>query len=55
MTYLESYRKLSSIEEIIAKAEEDTKVVIFMGNNRDRLKAIEDAMNEAINEKKGRQ
>ena len=34
-----------------AKAIEDTKVAVFLGNNVDRIKAIEDAMNRAIAER----
>ena len=31
----------------------DTKVAVFLGNNPDRIKAIEDAMNKAIVDKVG--
>lgn len=48
MTYLESYMSLTTVDDIKKKAIEDTKVAIFLGNNPDRLKAIEDAMNKAI-------
>lgn len=48
MTYLESYRRCKTVEEIKKRAILDTKVAIFMGNNPDRIKAIEDAMNQAI-------
>jgi len=51
MTYLESYRLLPTVEEIKSKAINDTKVAIFLGNNPDRIKAIEDAMNKAIAER----
>lgn len=50
MTYLESYRELDSIEAIKRKAKDDAWVAMFMGNNPDRMKAIEDAMNIAIKE-----
>lgn len=52
MTYLESYRALNSIEAIKEKAIADTKIAIFLGNNPDRIKAIEDAMNKAIAERR---
>lgn len=50
MTYYESYKELGSVEQIKEKAIQDTKVAVFMGNNPDRIKAIEDAMNKAIAE-----
>ena len=52
MTYLEAYRQCKTVEEIKQKAVQDTKVAIFMGNNPDRIKAIEDAMNQVIAERK---
>ena len=51
MTYYETYSKCTSEEEIITKALQDTKIAIFLGNNPDRIKAIEDAMNNAIADK----
>ena len=52
MTYLESYRELDSIEAIKRKAQNDAWIAMrFMGNNPDRMKAIEDAMNIAIRER----
>lgn len=51
MTYLESYRSLPTVEAIKEKAISDTKIAIFIGNNPDRIKAIEDAMNVAIKER----
>lgn len=48
MTYLESYMSLATVEQIKRKVKRDIKVAIFLGNNPDRIKAIEDAMNEAI-------
>lgn len=51
MTYLEEYRKLDSVEAIKARAVADTKVVLFLGLNHDRIKEIEKAMNQAINER----
>jgi len=51
MTYLEAYRLLPTVEDIKAQAINDTKVAVFLGNNPDRIKAIEDAMNKAIAER----
>lgn len=51
MTYLEAYRSLPTVEAIKEMAISDTKIAIFLGNNPDRIKAIEDAMNEAIRER----
>lgn len=51
MTYLESYRKTTSLDELRTIAISDTKIAIFLGNNPDRIKAIEDAMNNVIEEK----
>jgi hypothetical protein len=52
MTYLEAYRQCKSVEEIKEMAIRDTKIAIFLGNNQDRIKSIEDAMNQAIAERK---
>ena len=51
MTYLELYRSLPTVEAIKEMAISDTKIAIFLGNNPDRIKAIEDAMNTAIKER----
>ena len=51
MTYYESYKALPTVEAIKQKAVLDTKVAIFIGNNPDRIKAIEDAVNKAVAEK----
>lgn len=51
MTYLEVYRSLPTVEAIKEMAISDTKIAIFLGNNPDRIKAIEDAMNVAIRER----
>lgn len=51
MTYLEAYRSLPTVEAIKEMAISDTKIAIFLGNNPDRIKAIEDAMNVAIRER----
>ncbi len=51
MTYLESYRLLPTVDDIKSKAIDDTKLAMILGNNPDRIKAIEDAMNKAIAER----
>lgn len=51
MTYYEAYSACQNDEEIKEMAIRDTKVAIFLGNNPDRIKAIEDAMNKAIADK----
>lgn len=51
MTYYEKYSACQNEEEIKEKAIRDVKIAIFLGNNPDRIKAIEDAMNKAIAEK----
>lgn len=51
MTYYESYSACKDEEEIKEMAMRDTKVAVFLGNNPDRIKAIEDAMNKAIADK----
>ena len=51
MTYYEAYSACRNVEEIKREAIQDTKVAIFLGNNPDRIKAIEEAMNKAIKEK----
>lgn len=51
MTYYEAYSACQNEVEIKEMAIRDTKVAIFLGNNPDRIKAIEDAMNKAIADK----
>lgn len=51
MTYYETYSACKTEEEIKERAKRDTEVAIFLGNNPDRIKAIEDAMNKAIADK----
>lgn len=53
MTYYESYSACKDEEEIKKLAMHDTKIAVFLGNNPDRIKAIEDAMNKAIADKVG--
>lgn len=48
MTYYEAYSACQNEVEIKEMAMRDIKVAIFLGNNSDRIKAIEDAMNKAI-------
>ncbi len=55
MTYYESYSACRNEEEIKEKAIQDTKVAIFLGNNPDRIKAIEEAMDKAIADKEERE
>ncbi len=50
MTYYESYKALSSVQEIKEQMISDAKVAVFLGGNPDRIKAIEDAGNKAIQE-----
>lgn len=51
MTYLEAYRQCKTVEAIKVMAHKDIKVAILMGNNLDRIRAIQDAMNQAIAER----
>jgi hypothetical protein len=48
MTYYEAYSTCQNEEKIKEMAIRDTEVAIFLGNNPDRIKAIEDAMNKVI-------
>ena len=51
MTYYEAYSACKTEEEIKEKAIADTKVAILLGNNPDRIRAIENAMNRALAER----
>lgn len=51
MTYYEKYSACKNDVEIKEMAKRDAKIAIFLGNNPDRIKAIEDAMNRAIADK----
>ena len=53
VTYYEAYSACKTEDEIKEMAIKDTRVAIIFGNNHDRIKAIEDAMNRAIAEKNG--
>ena len=54
MTYYESYSSCHTEDEIKERAKDDAIIAIFLGNNPDRIKAIESAMNKAItNMRKG--
>lgn len=50
-TYKESYMQLSSLKELTDRVKVDTAIALFFGGNPDRIKAIEDAMNEVAEEK----
>lgn len=43
--------QLSSFKELTDKVKVDTTIALFFGSNPDRIKAIEDAMNEVAEEK----
>ncbi len=51
MTYLDAYRQCKTVEAIKVMAHKDINVAILMGNNLDRIRAIIDAMNQAIAER----
>lgn len=51
MTYYEAYSACQNEVKIKEMAMHDLKMAIFLGNNPDRIKAIEDAMNKAIADK----
>lgn len=51
MTYYEAYSACQNEIEIKERVRRDMKVAVFLGNNPDRIKAIEDAMNKAIADK----
>lgn len=53
MTYLEAYRKCDSIEAIKEMAKRDAKFAVLLGGNPDRFRAIEEALNKAIEERGG--
>ena len=55
MTYYETYSACQTEEEIKEMAIKDTRVAIVLGNNPDRIKAIENAMNKAIADIRGKQ
>jgi len=49
MTYLESYLKCDTVEELVAEVKRD--VITAMLINPDRVHSIEGALNEAVKEK----
>lgn len=51
MTYYEKYQFCNTLSELKEEAVKDTKVAVFIGSNPDRIKAIEDAMNDVAREK----
>lgn len=49
MTYFESYMKLASIEEIEEEARRDVYIAtLFLGENEDRINAINESIKKAI-------
>lgn len=50
MTYKESYKQCNTIDELKQMAIKDTEMAIFLGANPDRIRAIENAMNERADE-----
>ena len=50
MTYKEYFMKYETMEELLKEVKEKTTFAIAL-NKPDRIKAIEKAMNEVINEK----
>lgn len=50
MKYIEVYRQIDSMEELKERVKEDVGIAIFLGGNPDRIRAIEDAMNERAKE-----
>ena len=55
MTYYETYSGCQTEEEIKEMVIKDTRIAIVLGNNPDRIKAIENAMNKAIADMRGEQ
>ena len=51
MTYKESYMQTTSLKELMEKVEKDCTIALFLIGNPDRIKVIENAMNEVIKEK----
>ncbi len=49
-TYLDVFRESKTEKELIGKVKHELFVARFLGNNPDRLKAIEDAMNTVAEE-----
>ena len=52
MTYKESYMRAHDIGELKGMVEHDAKLAVIFGGNPDRIKAIEDAMNEVVKKKR---
>ena len=50
MTYKERYSQCNTIDELKQMAIKDTEIAMFLGANPDRIKAIENAMNERADE-----
>jgi hypothetical protein len=51
MTYKEAYSKARSLDHLKSMVKHDTIIAIVLGNNPDRIKAIEQAMNEITQER----
>ena len=51
MTYKESYMQATSLEDLMEKVKKDSTIALFFIRNPDRIKAIENAMNEVIKQK----
>lgn len=49
MTYLESYKQCNTADELISVVRRDAMIAMMI--NPDRIKPIEKAMNEVINER----
>ena len=50
MTYRERYSQCNTIDELKQMAIKDTEIAIILGANPDRIRAIENAMNERADE-----
>lgn len=51
MTYYERYQTAQDKEDLLDMMKDDAIVAVFLGNNPDRIKAIEDAGNRVAKEK----
>lgn len=51
MTYYERYQTAQDKEDLLDMMKDDAIVAMFLGNNPDRIKAIEDAGNRVAKEK----
>lgn len=53
MTYHERYQTAQDEDDLLAMIKDDAIVAVFLGNNPDRIKAIEDAGNKVAYERGG--